>query len=727
MACNVYSTGSSRKQSMSQLTTAPQTRSTKRTLTKHELYRYFRLVHGWLSALAFVALCFFAFTGLLLNHPEWFAGSNESIKQTFTLTADELERLQDGSTATKALVDAAAKRVPLRGELGDDSAGDLVGDELFVRMQGVRGDSFLRAHLRTGEVEVTVEPTSTISILNELHRAERAGDGWRLAVDVIAVLLIVLSVVGYLIFLSMRGKRIRTALALTFASTLGLYVLFVVAVSLSMILLPPLDLPDTKAHEEVQIDSGSYVFRDEAILGTRMHIELVARNHSDALAAALAARSEIDRLNAILNSHNPNSELSALNRSRIHRASPELFDVIAAAERWRLETAGNFSGRLGRAIEAWRNAHNIAPDRESLANIARAADTATVELDEATRTIVRPDAVTFALDAVAKGWIVDRAFEVACAAPGVLGALVDIGGDIRCGGRTPDSRGWRIGVPDAVIPVDNAPLSASVRLFNAGIATSGRGPRDRVIGGVRYSPTLSPHDAWPVQHAVSVTVVAASTAEADAMATALLVMPIEQGVSWANRNGVSARIATDTTSVLTHAGQSQFVAANAQPSKKQVRAGISWPKDWAAYITFTAPPRQLVRDQYFRSPFVAIWISDTNNKPIRTLLLVGRDVEWQQDNYIWWSLNERTAKHLVMTRSMSTSGSGVYKVLWDGVDDQGKHMPGGTYVLHIETSRERGKHTHRSLRLDFSEPKTFSDELPSTDEAGGIHVEFYRP
>jgi hypothetical protein len=68
-------------------------------------------------------------------------------------------------------------------------------------------------------------------MLNELHRAERAGNSWRLVVDVIAIVLIVLSLVGYLIFLSIRGARLRTAILLTVGSVLGMGVIFLYAVS----------------------------------------------------------------------------------------------------------------------------------------------------------------------------------------------------------------------------------------------------------------------------------------------------------------------------------------------------------------------------------------------------------------------------------------------------------------------------------------------------------------
>jgi hypothetical protein len=205
-------------------------------MTKNEFYRYCRLVHGWLSALAFIALCFFSFTGLLLNHPEWFAGSATVEKQSFMLNDAEIRQLRSAAKPAQALVEIASNKIELKGAVEENDAGEndadgtVVGDELFVRLQGVRGESILRAHLESGALEVKVETSSTLTMLNELHRAERAGGGWRLAVDVIAIALILLSLIGYMIFLSMRGARLRTAIVLTLCSALSLGLIFVYAV-----------------------------------------------------------------------------------------------------------------------------------------------------------------------------------------------------------------------------------------------------------------------------------------------------------------------------------------------------------------------------------------------------------------------------------------------------------------------------------------------------------------
>ena len=202
-------------------------------MTKTDFFRYCRLLHGWLSAFAFIALCFFSLTGLLLNHPEWLSGSARSVdKHDFALSASELEQLRAVADPSRLLVEFANQRIALKGSTDEgDVDADVVGDEVFLRTQGVRGESFLRANLRSGVIEVTVETAPTLSVLNELHRAERAGKGWRLAVDVIAIVLVAMSMVGYIIFLSMRGARLRTAIGLTLGSTLGLFLIFVYAVS----------------------------------------------------------------------------------------------------------------------------------------------------------------------------------------------------------------------------------------------------------------------------------------------------------------------------------------------------------------------------------------------------------------------------------------------------------------------------------------------------------------
>jgi hypothetical protein len=195
----------------------------QRRFNKSEFFRWCRIVHGWLSAFAFLMLLFFSVTGILLNHPEWGNGSKiKPVEKQFTLSAKQIELIRSAQVPAEALAVTSAKEIVLVGAYSD---GDLVGSDLFARLRGVRGLTDIHANLRTGLVIAIIEPAPTGRLLNELHRAEHAGKIWRLVVDAIAVVLILMSVIGYMIFLSLRF-RMRTALVLTAVSAIGVWGIF---------------------------------------------------------------------------------------------------------------------------------------------------------------------------------------------------------------------------------------------------------------------------------------------------------------------------------------------------------------------------------------------------------------------------------------------------------------------------------------------------------------------
>lgn len=511
--------------------------------------------------------------------------------------------------------------------------------------------------------------------------------------------------------------------------------------------LPPYELArdDSPAYQRIHSENGAYVFRDECILGTRMNIICVADNYSIALNAAQDVRHEIDRLNTIFNTRNFNSEISQLNKSQRFYASPELFEVISLAEQWRTETQNVYSGRLGKLINIWTETKNTIPSKQTLASLAEKINQEKVILDASVKSVTRPETIKFSVDSLAKGWIIDRVYQIACTMPGIAGALIDIGGDIRCGGKSPDNTGWKIVLPNPTLRADNAPPVEMITLSEGAIATSGCGVRDLTIKNQHFSHTLSPANGWPIKNNISATVVAPSAAKADTLATALLVDYNQHIEKVLEKHNARARVTSKDNSVVfspsTVSALSDDDASSNLPNQSHLfgntdnsvelnnttdinNTSKQWHANWQALATFTAPRRQLMRDPYFRSPYMAMWITDENNKPIRTLLLVGTYEGWQKDNFIWWSMNRGYNEQLISIRSMSTSGAGVYNVFWDGVDDEGKPVEAGKYVLHVETSRERGKHTYRSLTLDFSQAERFVDELTPTEEGGGLRVTF---
>ena len=187
---------------------------------KAALYRQSRAWHGYLSALAFLALIFFAITGLLLNHPEWTASKSEqSERETkVRLAPEDLRKAEAAPDPTRALAQAVARRTPV---LGRFQSGEVVDGQAMLRLEGVKGATDVMVDMASGEVEVSVKRARLIDTLNELHRGKNAGAAWKAIIDISAIVILALSVIGYVLFFSLRF-RLRTSLILTGASLAGL-------------------------------------------------------------------------------------------------------------------------------------------------------------------------------------------------------------------------------------------------------------------------------------------------------------------------------------------------------------------------------------------------------------------------------------------------------------------------------------------------------------------------
>jgi hypothetical protein len=176
------------------------------------LHRQLRLWHSYVSAFAFLALLFFAATGIVLNHPNFFeAGRGPARQAVVQLTAAELAGVRAAPQPGPRLATIVGRHTELRGLFQDAQTQD---GTFYVTLQGVRGISDIRANLATGRVEVSVDPQPLLGQLNELHRAETARWPWRVFVDVVGVVLIATSLLGYGLLL-MQRFRLRTALVIT--------------------------------------------------------------------------------------------------------------------------------------------------------------------------------------------------------------------------------------------------------------------------------------------------------------------------------------------------------------------------------------------------------------------------------------------------------------------------------------------------------------------------------
>lgn len=453
-----------------------------------------------------------------------------------------------------------------------------------------------------------------------------------------------------------------------------------------------------------QVEGHVWHFHADHVLGTSLDMAVVAERPAAAALAIDVARSEIKRLDRILSGWRSDSELMALNAASRHTASPDLFAVIAACEDWRARTGGAYSARVGRVLQA-------CGDRAR----AVAANTAGLRLDAITRIIERPEAVVFTVDGLAKGYVIDRALEAARCVPGVDGLMIDIGGDLRCWGKPAQSDAWRIGVVDAHDPSDNAVTPVQLALRDRAVATSGRSSRNQLI--------VSPLTGARAGHVAYATAIASQAMDADALATAFSVLPPYDSIVIADTlPAVAARIITTDGRVHTSKRWQDYCAPPPKLRIAQDTGGNDWPTGFALDIEYEVPR---IATGSYHNPYMALWITDESRKLVRTLLVLGTEGRYREENYVYWRRFGRLDTKLVDAVSKPTRAPGHYTLKWDGLDDAGKKVPRGKYVLNIEASREKGGHTVQRLELTLGAAGMVID-VPASEEIGKVRATYGR-
>lgn len=132
-------------------------------------------------------------------------------------------------------------------------------------------------------------------------------------------------------------------------------------------------------------------------------------------------------------------------------------------------------------------------------------------------------------NAIAQGYTTDCISKY-LSAHNITSHIVDVGGEVYASGKKPDGQQWRVAIEQPSDSID-APrrYNTLVRLENQSIVTSGNYRKYTIENGIKYTHTINPHTGKPAKHTLlSVSVTAPTSTEADALATAFMVMGMEK-------------------------------------------------------------------------------------------------------------------------------------------------------------------------------------------------------
>lgn len=253
----------------------------------------------------------------------------------------------------------------------------------------------------------------------------------------------------------------------------------------------------------------------------------------------------VDTLNRVdwqMSTWKPESELMLLNGYPVGEwldLSPELMQVLRISQDISSRSAGAFDITLGNLVNLWsfgpEQRPNAIPEAEVLAERLAVAGYAGLELNQETQQARRMADFFIDLSGVAKGFAVDEVGRY-LQSQGVTNFLVNIGGDLLAMGRREPEVSWRIGIelPHTGVQVAHHVIAVE----NMSVATSGDYRNYFEEKGRRFSHTIDPTSGWPIEHRVaSVTVLAEENVDADAWATALMVLGVD-GLALAEQQGI---------------------------------------------------------------------------------------------------------------------------------------------------------------------------------------------
>lgn len=255
-------------------------------------------------------------------------------------------------------------------------------------------------------------------------------------------------------------------------------------------------------------------------------VMLLTAYGENAEAALDAAAARIEALEADLDPETETGSVFALNAGAGEPVvlSRDAFDVMSTAMDCWAYSGGALDPGMYPVSRAWGfiDGDYRVPSQQELDALLAAKNTAGIRLDEAALTAVIPAGTEVSFGAVGKGYAAQAVCDL-LAEMGVESAILSLGGNVQTLGDTkPDGSSWQVAVTD---PRDTGSYAGVLTVGQTAAVTSGGYQRFFERDGATYIHILDPATGYPVENdLLSVTVVTADGAEADALSTALFVL-----------------------------------------------------------------------------------------------------------------------------------------------------------------------------------------------------------
>ena len=224
---------------------------------------------------------------------------------------------------------------------------------------------------------------------------------------------------------------------------------------------------------------------------------------------------------------------------RTVKVDRRIIDLLLYAKEMYVKTNGKVNIAMGSVLSIWHDCRELGmdepwnaklPSMDKLTEAAEHTDINCLVIDEAAATVTITDPqMKLDVGAVAKGYAVEMVAK-SLEEKGITGYVLNVGGNVRTVGAKGDGTPWTVGIEN---PEDDeaSPYVAYLALSGQSLVTSGSYQRYYTVDGKRYHHIIDPETLMPSEGFLSVSVVCPSSADGDALSTALFCMTYADGLA----------------------------------------------------------------------------------------------------------------------------------------------------------------------------------------------------
>lgn len=259
-----------------------------------------------------------------------------------------------------------------------------------------------------------------------------------------------------------------------------------------------------------------------------------------------------------------NSTIAKINRNESVILDSNFIFIFNKAKEISELTKGAFDITIGKLVSAWAIGYkeDVELSRQTIDSLLQYVGYEKIWIEDDKIAKKYPE-ITLDFNAIAKGYSVDLVANH-LKNKGINNFIVDIGGEVRTSGRKDDGSDWLVGIEKPAQDKEaDREIQYVVNLRDKSMATSGTYRKYREKDGVKYSHTIDPKTGYPVNHTLlSATVIAEECITADALATAFMVLGVENSLQFLSnhRDYEALLIFTDENGKLQTAYTKNFFA-----------------------------------------------------------------------------------------------------------------------------------------------------------------------